>query len=242
MEEEASGAAEAASAVAEAASAAAGADLAAEAHQEDGDMTFLKDGAKSRISDAIKNAEAQTSGELVTVIARSSDDYAFIPLLWSSMLALLTPIVLLVFDFGLSTQMIFTVQLAVFLILSLLFRFTPLGQRLVPKSVKRMRAARLAREQFLAQRLHHTAERTGVLIFVSVAEHYVEILADQGINDRVEQSEWDSIVAAFVDNVKRRRIEQGFVAAIEACGTLLAQHFPKTPGNPDELPNHLVEI
>ena len=129
MEEEASGAAEAASAVAEAASAAAGADLAAEAHQEDGDMTFLKDGAKSRISDAIKNAEAQTSGELVTVIARSSDDYAFIPLLWSSMLALLTPIVLLVFDFGLSTQMIFTVQLAVFLILSLLFRFTPLGQR-----------------------------------------------------------------------------------------------------------------
>lgn len=205
-------------------------------------MAFVDDSARQRISEAIRAAENRTSGELVTVIAHAADDYAFIPVLWASMVALLTPILLLLFMPGLAVEWVIGAQLAVFLTLSLLLRLTPLGVALVPKAVKHMRAARLAREQFLAQDLHHTAERTGVLIFVSVAERYVEILADQGINERVGQHEWDDIVAEFVARVKRREIEAGFVGAVEACGTLLAQHFPKPEGNPNELPDHLVEL
>jgi putative membrane protein len=81
-----------------------------------------------------------------------------------------------------------------------------------------------------------------VLIFVSVAEHYVEILADQAINAKVAQAEWDAIIAVFVMTVKQGRVAEGFEQAVDACGALLAQHFPAAPGERNELPDHLIEI
>src|SRR3546814_10562785 len=80
-----------------------------------------------------------------------------------------------------------------------------------------------------------------LLIFVSVAEHYVEILADQAINEKVAQEEWDSIVAAFVAAVKQGRVAEGFEQAVDACGALLAQHFPAAPGERNELPDRSEE-
>jgi putative membrane protein len=126
--------------------------------------------------------------------------------------------------------------------LALLFRWTPLKMRLIPKAVKRRRAGRLAWEQFFAQNLHLTRQRTGVLLFVSVAEHYVEILADKGINDKVKQDAWDNIVADFIKRVKAREITEGFLSAIGACGELLAESFPRSEGDVDELPNRFIEI
>jgi len=75
-----------------------------------------------------------------------------------------------------------------------------------------------------------------------VAEHYVEVLADQAINEKVDQAEWDAIVAAFVAAVKRGEIAIGFDQAVDACGALLATHFPAGPEGRNELPDHLVEI
>jgi putative membrane protein len=206
-------------------------------------MAFLTDSDRQRVAEAIRAAENETAGELVTVVARASDGYEYIPLLWATGIALLVPLPLIYIEqWLLSLAEIYAAQLAVFLVLSLLFRIPRLHMALIPRAVKHMRAARLAREQFLAQRLHRTAERSGVLIFVSVAERYVEILADEGINDRVAPDEWDSIVAGFVIDVKRGRIGDGFVSAVAACGALLSRHFPKPPGNPNELPDRLVEL
>src|SRR3546814_14559799 len=72
------------------------------------------------------------------------------------------------------------IQLASFLVLALLFRWTPLKMRLVPKATKLHRAARAAREQFLAQEVNHTKDRSGVLIFVPVAARYVQLRAAIG--------------------------------------------------------------
>jgi putative membrane protein len=92
--------------------------------------------------------------------------------------------------------------------------------------------------------MHKTQKRTGVLIFAAVAERYVEIIADAGINAEVSQEVWDKGVAALVSAITAGRPGDGFVAAIEQCGAVLAQHFPVEPGsvNPDELPDRLVEI
>jgi putative membrane protein len=114
--------------------------------------------------------------------------------------------------------------------------------RVIPKSVRLRRAARTAREQFLAQGVHNTDDRCGVLIFVSVAEHYVEILADRAINEKVDQAAWDAIVAAFVTSVKQGEVAAGFEQAVQACGDLLVTHFPAAPGSRNELPDHLIEI
>lgn len=89
--------------------------------------------------------------------------------------------------------------------------------------------------------MHHTRGETGVLIFVSEAEHYVEIIADRGISRLVEDREWKAMVDAFIANLKAGNTQQGFVDCIEQCGALLKQHIPATLEK-DELPNHLVVI
>src|SRR5262249_36279471 len=90
--------------------------------------------------------------------------------------------------------------------------------------------------------LHHTKNRTGVLIFASVAERYAEIVADAGINEKVTPHVWDQAIAALIAGIKQGRAGDGFVAAIEQCGAVLAEHFPPGALDRDELPNKLVEI
>jgi putative membrane protein len=117
----------------------------------------------------------------------------------------------------------YTVQVIAFLALAILFSLPPVKLRLVPRALRHARAHRLAVEQFFAQNLHHTAERTGVLIFVSVAERYVEILADEGIHQRMPAGAWDQIVT-------------------DACGARLIEHFPARAGDRNELPDRLIEL
>ena len=205
-------------------------------------MAFLSDADKLRIAEAIREAEMKTSGELVTVIARSADTYLYIPLLWASLATLTLPAIIWLLPVDLQFPLLYALQLATFLGLVLLFRWNPLKMRLIPKAVKNRRAGRLAWEQFFVQNLHLTRQRTGVLIFVSVAERYVEIIADKGINDKVTQNAWDDIVSDFANRVKVKEIPEGFLSAIGACGELLAESFPRLEDDVDELPNRLIEI
>src|SRR3546814_2059626 len=89
-------------------------------------MAFLTDDEKRRLRQRIEAAERQTRGELVTVIARQSDAYLFIPLLWASLVALSIPPVVVLADLWIDLATVSTIQLATFLLLSLLFRWTPL--------------------------------------------------------------------------------------------------------------------
>jgi len=130
-------------------------------------------------------------------------------------------------------------QWGVFILLSLVFRIPGINTRLIPRSVRYWRASNLARRQFLEQNLHHTAGATGMLIFVSEAERYVEILVDRGISSQIDNDVWEAIIAAFTEQVKRGETLQGFITCIEACGTHLKTNVPATRQK-DELPNHLV--
>jgi putative membrane protein len=96
--------------------------------------------------------------------------------------------------------------------------------------------------QFHAQGIAKTENRTGVLIFASAAERYVEVVADAGINDKVSTAVWDDAVRALVSAIKAGQPGDGFVAAIEQCGAVLAAHFPPGTLKRDELPDKLLEI
>jgi putative membrane protein len=111
----------------------------------------------------------------------------------------------------------------------------------VPRRLKQWRAAQLARYQFLEQNLHHTTGSTGVLIFVSEAEHYVEILADTGISQHVGADQWQRIVDALVARIGSGETAQGLVECIAACGELLQQHVPAT-AQKNELPNRMIVL
>lgn len=205
-------------------------------------MAFLTDHDRQQIASAITETERRTSGELIAVVAQTADDYRYVPLLWPALAVLLLPAILLTIEPGMSAWTLYLIQAAMFLMLALLAHLPPVRMALVPDSIKRRRASRLAREQFFERGLHLTEGRTGVLIFVSVAEHYVEIIADDGINALVPPGTWDKAVAEFVERVRTGRIAEGFLAAIEVVGKRLAEHFPHSADDRDELPNRLVEI
>ena len=86
------------------------------------------------------------------------------------------------------------------------------------------------------------AGRTGILIYVSVAERYAEIIADTGIDAKVEKGTWQAIVDDLTANISDGKAGDGFVHAVERSGDLLARHFPPGTRDPNELPNHLIII
>lgn len=196
---------------------------------------------ETRIAEAITRAERLTSGEIVAVVARESDNYFYAPFMWAALLALLVPWPL-VFLTWMPVQHIYLLQLFAFLLLLLVLLPLPIRIRLVPKAVQRQRAHRRAVEQFLAQDLHTTSGRTGVLIFISIAERYAELLADTGIDSKVPPGTWQEIVDDLAATIGAGRPADGFVDAITAVGGHLALHFPPGSANANELPNHLIVI
>jgi len=202
-------------------------------------MTLLSKSDQQAVTAAINDVERETDAELVTVLTAQSDNYSYIPLVWAGILALLVPGIANYFGGWFGADILLLVQWGSFVVLSLLFRIPDINTRLIPKQVRHWRASNLARRQFLEQNLHHTDGGTGMLIFVSEAERYVEILVDQGIADVLDNKLWEQIVADFTAKVKQGETRQGFLDCIAACGKLLKQHVPATH-ECNELPDRLV--
>ncbi len=220
-----------------------------------GNNHFLTSAEKSALEKRISQAEDSTRAEIMMVIARQSDGYRYIPMLWAALIALSVPGLYFLYNtittggWGVADAQqfdyIYPIQVLVFLGLGMLFQLPAARLLIIPKSVKRQRAARHAHEQFFIQNLHQTVENTGVLIFVSVAEHYVEILVDTGIAAKIDNREWQATIDDFVKDVQSGNIAEGFNRAITHCETVLSNHFPADPqasSKRDELPNHLIEI
>jgi putative membrane protein len=196
---------------------------------------------KTRIVDAIRAAEVKTSGEIFCVIAGHSSDYRLVPLAWAAAVALVVPAPLIYFTLW-PAAVIYLIQLVAFIVVALVLSLPAIRFRIVPRRTQHARAHVEALRQFFAHGLHLTENRTGVLIFASVAERYAEIVADAGINTKVAPQVWDEAIAALIAAIRDGRPGDGFVIAIVRCGAVLAEHFPPGALNRDELPNRLVEI
>jgi putative membrane protein len=192
-----------------------------------------------RIAEAITRAEKATSGEIVAVVAAESSSYLYAPFLWASVIALLVPWPLILWTWW-PAAWIYLAQVLAFGVVLAATVPRPIRYWLVPRQIKRQRAHRRAMEQFVSQNLHTTEGRTGVLIFISVAERHAEIVADSGIEARVPKGTWQEIVERLTRAFGAKRHTEGFIAAIEEVGQHLATHFP--PGSVDSnvLPDHLI--
>ncbi|MEJ5020412.1 TPM domain-containing protein [Ochrobactrum vermis] len=201
----------------------------------------------ARIAEAIRKAEAETSGEIYAVLARSSDDY-FFAAGFVATCGILVASVIAAFAahwywFDIRLPMFGLAVLAAFLTAMLVLWFFPaIRMLLVPRRIRYKRAHLNALQQFLARNVHITEHRTGILLFVSMAEHYAEVIADAGIHARVEQEEWNAIVATLIHHASRAQVAEGFVLAIGQAGLLLEKHFPAGPENVNELDDHLIEL
>jgi putative membrane protein len=220
----------------------------------------------ARVARAIADAEAKTSGEIFCVLAGQVSSYRDISLAWAAAAAFLLPLALIPLGFdatwlrglaisweaahlaalhlsisrSIAAYAVF--QVAIFLAVYLLLRIPALTRLVTPRGVRRERTRQAAMHQFLAHGLHVTAHRTGVLIFAAMADRQVEVIADQGIYAKVDQSVWADAVETLTIALSEHRAAEGFEQAISGVGGVLAEHFPPRPQNPNEVPDRLVEI
>jgi len=193
------------------------------------------------ISTAIRTAEAKTSGEIVCVLAKSSSDATALPIFIAAMVALALPWVLVAFTM-MTVQRILSLQIIVFFTLMALLCLPRVRVALMPRAARRAVAYRAAMGEFTARGIARKKDRCGILIFVSLAERYARIIADEGIASRVPQAKWQGAIDALVSHMRDGRIVEGFVAAIDVCGKELAAHFPPTERSRDELPDRIYLI
>ncbi|WP_457089103.1 TPM domain-containing protein [Microvirga sp. P5_D2] len=194
---------------------------------------------QTRLANTIRDVEDDTSGEIVVVVAEQADAYRAIPLLWAFLVALALPWPLIEFT-ELGTSRIFMLQLGVALALSLVLSLPQLRFLLVPRSIKRAQAHEAAAREFIRRGLTRTRDKTGVLIYVALAEHHAEILADTGIADRVGPDVWGDIVLELTGAIKAGSMADGLVGAIRRAGAILAEHAPPRFEDEDELPNKVI--
>jgi len=196
---------------------------------------------RERISKAIHAAEARSSGEIICVLTETSSSPPALPGLIAAVAALALPWLLVAFT-AMTVHRILSLQIVVFVVLVLVLYLPRVRTALMPRRARRVAAHRVAMEQFTMRVAGRTSDRSGILIFVSLAEHYARIIVDDGIAARVPQSEWQAALNALLAHMSHGRIAEGFITAIDLCGNELARHFPRTGECPDELPNRIYVI
>lgn len=204
-------------------------------------MALLSTNERKSLVEAIDKAEKTTSGDIVAVVLKESDEYLYIPLLWSAGLALFAPAVIGLLGLDWSLLAIYGAQIGVFVVSNLLFQLSPLKGLLLPSSVKHRRANRNARTLFFDHGLHATPDNNAIMIFVSELEHHVEIIADHGINAQVPDGYWQELVNELTSQIRAGKSLNGLVHAVEQCGDLLTRHFPSDDLRDGSLSNDVID-
>ncbi len=221
----------------------------------------MTDEGRAKVSAAVSAVERRTAGEVVTIVTQQSDDYAEVALLWSIFVAFLALAALALFpDFYLGIydrltgswvqewqpQEVFGIALLVaslkFAGMWLLQLWRPLRLFLVPGPIKHERVRARAIMCFKVGAERRTHGRTGILIYISMAEHRAEIVADEAIAGKVDPMVWGEAMAAMLAHVREGRVAEGMVAAVEKVGAVLEEHFPIAEGDTNELPDRLIEV
>jgi putative membrane protein len=196
---------------------------------------------RERIAAAIRAAEIKTSGEIVCVLADTSSDAIGLPILLATFAALAVPWALMAAT-ALPVRNILLLQVITFIVLASVLCLPQIRVALLPRRARRALAHRVAVEQFSIRGISRKKDRNGILIFVSLAEHYARIIADVGIASKVPHAQWQGAVDTLVSECGHGRVADGFISAIEICGIVLATHFPRTADSKDELPDRIYVI
>jgi putative membrane protein len=203
--------------------------------------TFFTAEEQRRLRAAVAAAEQKTSGEIVPMIVNSSAAYAEIEVAGLAIgLAIGTLAAFIFHDPFASIQLQLLWPGAGAALGYMVCSIPAVKRRLLPKEWVDSAVDLRSLAAFTAHGLHHTRAHTGILILVSLLEHRVEVLADRGINERVSPGTWDEIVRIVTAGLRSGTACDGFCKAIERCGEILAEYFPRSADDKDELANKLV--
>jgi putative membrane protein len=195
---------------------------------------------------AVREAEARTSGEIVPYVVERSDEYQNAIWKGAALGALLGPMVALAIY---RWSNVWGIPIGVWIALPapvgggigyLLSLLDPVRRWMAGDETLDLRARRRAAAAFLEQEVFQTRHRTGILLFVSLFERRVVLLADSGIHQKVEEGAWDAITRRLAAGIRSGRPGPAMIEAIRACGELLERHgVERQADDQDELPNEL---
>lgn len=215
-----------------------------------------------QVTAAVAEAEARTNGEIVTIVTDRSDSYHDVGLHWAVAATFLTLSAVAMFPVwfmdrlhgllgggwerelpaGITLTALLGLLIAVFLAVRYLLAVKPLRLALTPKRTKARRVRRRAIAFFKVGAERRTIGRTGILIYLSLAEHQAEIVADEAIASKVQPEIWGEAMIALIDEVRQGRPGKGMAEAVRCVGTVLAEHFPRSENDSNELPDRLIEL
>ena len=226
---------------------------------------MLNQNDRKRIADAIAQAESKSSGEIFCVLVHSVSRYREVPLVWATLAAFLVPpLVVLTGLHRLALADIFTswtdesaravenlilralssyalLQAGLFLAVALIVSLPVVRRVMTPRFLKRHRVRQMARHHFVASGAKLTHAQPHILIYASLWDRQVELVAHDAIHKAVGEEPWNTAVAAVTEGMKSGKPADGFVRAIEICGAALAAHFPAEGGAKNALPNDILE-
>ena len=213
-----------------------------------------------KVSEAIAAAEEASDGEILTIVSADSDSYHDVALHWA-VAAMIGVLALCawqaagiaslwegLFGWGETAsagEVLFAAMvLAVlgFLLTLLLLKPRAVRMALTPGATKGRRVRRRAIALFRAAAESRTAGRTAVLIYLSLAEHRAEIVADEAVAKVTTPECWGDAMADMIGEIKAGRPGEGLALAVEEVGEVLTRHFPKTSEDVNEIPDKLIEL
>jgi putative membrane protein len=227
---------------------------------------MLTEKDRARIGAAIAEAESGTRGEVFCVLTRRVSRYREVPLMWAALAGFVLPPLMVLSGLqrlalatifsswtdesqramaGLIVRAMTTyalVQAGVFFIVALIVAVPAVRRVVTPGSLRRYRVREAARRHFAAAGMHLSKQEPHILIFASLEDRRVELVAHENIHQIVGREPWDAAVATVVEAIKAGRPADGFVKAIAICGDALARHFPPQGPPKNQLPNTILEM
>lgn len=216
---------------------------------------------RQRVAQAVTQAENASAGEIVTIITERSDSYHDVALVWSAIVGLLALCALAIapdFYLGIwdwllgnwqiewTPRQLFELAALVaglkFIGMWLILLWRPLRVWLVPRALRNARVRNRAITCFKVGAERRTHGRTGILIYLSMAEHCAEIVADEAIAGKVPPEIWGHAMASMIAEIRQGRMADGMIAAVREVGSVLAEHFPRDANDVNELPDRLIEV
>jgi putative membrane protein len=212
------------------------------------------------VTAAVAQAERGTDGEIVTIVTDWSDHYHDVSLYYAAAVMVAALGLFAVFPGLLDAKLawftggwgeaerhvelalLVVVQAVLFLAVRFGFESLPFRGLLIPSAVRGRRVRRRAVQFFKASAEKRTVARVGVLLYLSLAEHRAEIVADEAIVAKVKDEVWGEAMVALVDRIRAGDPAGGMAAAVTRIGVVLSEHFPKTSEDPNELPDRLIEL
>jgi len=212
------------------------------------------------VSAAIAAAEAKSDGEIIAIAADQSDAYHDVGLHYAVLVLFLVLAFFAIWPHQLelwwtrlmgwtaepSMRQLLTLLLGFallkFLVVLFILKWRPLRMLLTPGSTKTRRVRRRAVMLFKTGAERRTIGRTGILIYLSMAERRAEIVGDEAITAVTTPETWGEAMAALLKDVRDGRPGDGIVAAVGLIGDVLATHFPKTSEDSNEIPDKLIEL